>query len=117
MLFMTNYCIQHYTYFYTLLNGSKYCDVLLPIQLNINHFYTHFLDQIVLFKSIQYSINQFSKMFPSVVMYYYNSVKHSIKHQSFVVYTNLDVQTVLFQTIQFSISHLFTLCLIVLFDP
>ena len=32
--------------------------------------------------------------------------KNSIKHQSFV-YTQLNDQTVLFQTLQFSISHLF----------
>ena len=31
---------------------------------------------------------------------------NSIKHQSFV-YTQLNVQTVLFQTIQFSMNHLF----------
>ena len=31
---------------------------------------------------------------------------HSIKHQSFI-YTRLNDETVLFQTIQFSISHLF----------
>ena len=35
---------------------------------------------------------------------------NSIKHQSFV-YTRLNDQTVLFQTIQFSISHLFVLSL------
>ena len=38
-----------------------------------------------------------------------------IKHQLFV-YTQLNDQTVLFQTIQLSISHLFK-CQIVLFDP
>ena len=36
--------------------------------------------------------------------------KNSIKHPSFV-YTQLNDQTVLFQTIQFSISHLFALSL------
>ena len=36
--------------------------------------------------------------------------KKSIKHQSFVQ-TQLNVKTVLFQTIQFSISHLFALSL------
>ena len=35
---------------------------------------------------------------------------NSIKHQSFV-YTQINDQTVLFQTIQFSISHLFFVCL------
>ena len=40
--------------------------------------------------------------------YYYVSL--TIKHQSFV-YTQLNEQTVLFQTIQFSISHLFALSL------
>ena len=35
---------------------------------------------------------------------------NSIKHQSFV-YTQLNEQTVLFLTIQFSLSHLFTLSL------
>ena len=33
-----------------------------------------------------------------------------LKHQSFV-YTQLNDKTVLFQTVQFSISHLFALCL------
>ena len=37
---------------------------------------------------------------------------NSIKHQSFI-YTQLNDQTVLFQTIQFSISHLISLSLIV----
>ena len=37
-------------------------------------------------------------------------IKNSIKHLSFV-YTQLNDQTVLFQTIQFSISHLFVLSL------
>ena len=41
--------------------------------------------------------------------YCYVSLK-SIKHQSFV-YKHLNDQTVLFQTIQFSISHLFALSL------
>ena len=40
---------------------------------------------------------------------------NSIKHQSFV-YTQLNDQTVLFQTIQFSISTQFK-CQTVLFDP
>ncbi len=35
---------------------------------------------------------------------------NSIKHQSFV-YTQLNDETVLFQTIKFSVSHLFALCL------
>ena len=38
------------------------------------------------------------------------NTNNSIKHQSFV-YTELNDQTVLFQTIQFSISHLFALSL------
>ena len=37
-------------------------------------------------------------------------INNSIKHQSFV-YTQLDYQTVLFLTIQFSISHLIAHCL------
>ena len=40
----------------------------------------------------------------------YCIVNNSIKHQSFV-YTQLNYQTVLFQTIQFSINHLFALSL------
>ena len=40
-------------------------------------------------------------MVPSIAMNY-----NSTKHQLFV-YTELNVQTVLFQTIQFSIIHLF----------
>ena len=40
----------------------------------------------------------------------YCYVSLTIKHQSFV-YTQLNDQTVLFQTIQFSVSHLFALSL------
>ena len=53
-------------------------------------------------------------MVPSTAMYH----KDSIKHQLFV-YTQLNDQTELFRTIQFSISYLFTLSLndqTVLFD-
>ena len=39
-----------------------------------------------------------------------SNTNNSIKHQLFV-YTRLNDQTVLFQTIQFNISHLFTVCI------
>ena len=42
--------------------------------------------------------------------YCYVSFANSIKHQSYV-YTQFNDQTGLFQTIQFSISHLFALSL------
>ena len=45
-------------------------------------------------------------MAPSILMYHQNS----IKHHSFV-YIQLNDKTVLFLTIQFSISHLFAQCL------
>ena len=35
-------------------------------------------------------------------------INNSIKHQSFI-YTQLNDQTVLFQTVQFNINHLFAL--------
>ena len=78
----------------TKLNGSKYCCVLLTIQLNISHFFcTPLNDQTVLFQTIQFSIST-----------------------QFFVYTQPNVKTVLFQAIQFSMSTQFK-CQIVLFDP
>ena len=58
----------------------------------------------VLFLTIQI-VNKVKwfKVLPSIA-------KNSMKHQSFV-YTQLNDQKVLFQTIQFSISHLFVLSL------
>ena len=44
------------SFFYTQLNGSKYCYVSLMIHLNINHLFTQLDDQTDLFLTIQFSI-------------------------------------------------------------
>ena len=58
---------------------------------------TYTVNRSVLFLTIQFSM--LTKL---------NGYCNSIKHESFV-YTQLDDQTILFQIIQFSISHLFAL--------
>ena len=57
--------------------------------------------------SWQFNLAQVKVKWFQVLLYYPNN---SIKNQSFV-YTQLNDETVLFLTIQFSISHLFTLSL------
>ena len=44
LLFNTNYFIQHYSFVYTQLNGSKYYYVSLTIQLNTSHLFPHNLN-------------------------------------------------------------------------
>ena len=44
LLFNTNNSIKYYSFVCTQLNGSKYCDVSLTIQLNINHLFTYSLN-------------------------------------------------------------------------
>ena len=41
MLFNTDNCIQHHSFICTQLNGSKYCDLSLTIELIISHSFTH----------------------------------------------------------------------------
>ena len=67
----------------TKLNSPKYCNVIPTIQ-------------------FRYTVKEFQVLL--------NITINSIKYQSFV-YTQLNDQTVLFQAIQFSISHLFPLSL------
>ena len=83
LLFNTNNSIQQYSFICTPINGFKYCNVILIILFNIT--------------------NSFTVKWLQVLSCITNN---SIKHQSFV-YTQLNDQTVLYLTIQFSISHLF----------
>ena len=46
-----------HSFFYTTLNGSKYCYVSLTIQLNISHLFTQLNIQTGLFLTIQFSIS------------------------------------------------------------
>ncbi len=72
----------------------------------VNKFcrYIHLNHQIVLFLIIQFS------MAFGLVCFGWRITYNSFKHQSFV-YTQLNDQTILFQTIQFIISHLLALSL------
>ena len=107
LLFNTYNSIKHYLFVCTQLNGSNYCYVSLAIQLNISHLITH-SEMIKQFYFKQFDFAWVNKVnwFQVLLCFTYNS----IKHRSFV-YTQLNGQTVLFQTIQFSISHLHALSL------
>ena len=95
----------------TQLNGCSYCYLTPIIRFNVDHLlHTGKWLQDLLFNT-NYSIYYYPSICTvksfQVLLYITNN---SIKHNSFV-YSQLNDQTVLFQTIQFSISHLFTLSL------
>ena len=80
-------------------NGSMYCSVSLTIQLN-SHLFTHskMIKQFY-FKQFSLALVNEDKWFYILLCITNNSIKLSF------VYAQLNDQTVLFQTIQFSISQ------------
>ena len=98
LLFNTNYPIQQYSFICTQSNGFKYCNVIPIFQCKhtskeLKNFY---LTLMILFKIT----HSFAQLFQVLLCIKNNS----IKHQSFF-YTQLNDQTVLFLTIQFSICQ------------
>ena len=89
--------------FYTQWNGFKYCYVI-----QINQF-RHTVKE---FQVLLFNINNFIQHYPFVLhtgkwsQVLLCITNNSIKHQS-SIYTQLNDQTVLFLTIQFSLNHLF----------
>ena len=56
LIFNINYCIEHFSFIYTQLNGS-YCYVSLTIQLNISYLFPQLNSQTVLFLIFQFSLS------------------------------------------------------------
>ena len=54
----------------TKLNSSKYCNVSLTIQLNINHLFIQLNDQRVLFLTIQFSMSHLFALSSNVKQFY-----------------------------------------------
>ena len=88
-------------FFCTHLNGFNYCCLTLTIQIDITHLFVQVLLIINSYSIQHYSFVCAVKWFQVLLCI----TNNSIKHQSFI-YTHLNVLTVLFQTIQFSISLL-----------
>ena len=98
--FNTNNSIP--SFIYTQLNGSKYCYWITNDSVDAHKEF-----QVLQFNtnnSIQHHLLYTVKW----LQVWLFSTNNSIKHQS-LVYTQLNDQTVLFLTINFSISHLFKL--------
>ena len=81
------------------LNRSNYCSLSLTIQTNISHLFNHY------WKIKQFYFKHFNLVKKvKWILLLLSITNYSIKHQLFN-------QTVLFQTIQFSISHFFAFSL------
>ena len=63
LLFNTHYSIQHHSFVYTQLIGSKCCCMSLTIWLNISSLFTQLNDQTLLFLTIQISMKFPCKQF------------------------------------------------------
>ena len=78
LLFNTNNSCQHYTFIYTLLNGSKYCYVSLTIKLD-SHLRIQLNGQRVLFQTIQFNIGHLFAHSLNVKLFYLTHREDTIR--------------------------------------